>query len=81
MFLEGTGKKGVHGQDYYDQVLEPVIEPAFNGLSGYTGHKRESLYVLDHAPVHGTRGLLVEAKKKFGSRCTTDLHALPASTP
>ena len=77
VFLEGTGKKGVGGQDYYDQVLEPVVGPAFNGLLGYSGYEKGGLYVEDHAPVHGTRGLLVEAKQVLG----IPLHERPSCSP
>ena len=56
VFLEGTGKKGVQALDYYNQVLVPVVGPAFNGLLDYEGMEEGGLYVEDQVSVHGTKG-------------------------
>ena len=77
VFLEGTGKSGVQALDYYNQVLEPIVGPAFNGLLDYKGMEEGGLYVEDQAPVHGTRGLLVKAKKDMG----IPLHERPSCSP
>ena len=44
MFLEGTGPKGTTMEDYYEQVLEPVVCPAFLGSTGYDASNGGSLY-------------------------------------
>jgi transposase len=84
IFLEGTGKKGVRAQDYLEQVLEPVVAPAFAGLLGYQGAEAKSLeggqhaqYVEDHAPIHGCRHKLVEVKRVLG----IPAHPRPSSSP
>ena len=66
MVLEEIGKKGVRGQDYHDQVLEPIVDLAFNGLLSYSGYEEGGLYIEDHAPVHGTKRMLAEAKRVLG---------------
>jgi hypothetical protein len=35
IFLDGTGKSGVQASDYLEQVLEPVVAPAFQGYESY----------------------------------------------
>jgi hypothetical protein len=84
IFLQGTGRKGVQAIDYYEQVLEPVVSPAFQGLLGYTGYTANftegndwGLYVEDRSPVHGTKKKLVEAKQMLA----IPLHDRPASSP
>ena len=77
MFVVGTGKRGVRGQGYLDQVLKPFVGPAFNGQLSYSGYARGGLYVEDHAPVHGTKGLLVKAKEDLGIL----LHDRPSCSP
>ena len=77
IFLEGTGKKGVQALDYYDQVLVPVVGPAFNGLLDYKRVQEGGLYVEDQAPVHGTEGMLVGAKGALG----IPLHERPSCSP
>jgi hypothetical protein len=39
IFLDGTGKRGVQAPDYLEQVLRPVVAPAFQGLLGYEGYR------------------------------------------
>jgi hypothetical protein len=34
IFLDGTGKRGVQVSDYLDQVLGPMVAPAFRGFWG-----------------------------------------------
>ena len=58
IFLCGTGKKGVTAKDYQEQVLEPVVSPAFLGLYDYTASP-DSQYIEDQAPCHGTWRALV----------------------
>jgi hypothetical protein len=65
-------------------VLEPVVAPAFQGLLGYEGYRAKQeedeewgLYVEDHAPVHGTKKVLVEAKRVL----EIPLHERPSSSP
>jgi transposase len=74
VFLEGTGTKGVTAIDYYEQILEPIVAPAFHGLLGYTPN---GLCVEDCAPIHGTRKRLVEAKRILG----IPLHERPPNSP
>jgi hypothetical protein len=83
-FLDGTGKRGVQASDYLEQVLEPVVAPAFQGLLGYEGYRAKQeedekwgLYVEDHAPVHGTKKAQVEAKRAL----EIPLHERPSSSP
>jgi hypothetical protein len=76
VILEGTGARGVVTADYLEQVLEPVVAPAFYGLLGYDG-SGEAQYVEDQAPVHGTKRMLVEVKATLG----IPLHPRPASSP
>jgi hypothetical protein len=68
--LDGTGKRGVQASDYLEQVLEPVVAPAFQGFLGCEDYKEKQkedeewgLYAEDHAPVHGTEKVLVEVKR------------------
>jgi hypothetical protein len=63
-------------------VLEPVVSLAFQGFSGYEGYRAKQeedeewdLYVEDHAPVHGTKKALVEAKRVL----EIPLHKRPSS--
>jgi len=77
VFLEGTGKRGVCADDYLEQVLDPIVGPAFCGCFGYTGYREGGEFVEDQAGVHGTRGKFVEAKAVMGIR----LHQRPASSP
>jgi len=65
VFLCGTGKKGVTAKDYQEQVLEPVVSPAFLGLYDYMASP-DSQYIEDQAPIHGTRWALVEVKSDLG---------------
>jgi transposase len=65
-------------------VLEPVVVLAFQGLLWYKGYKAKQeededwgLYVEDHAPVHGTKKALLEAKRVLG----IPLHERPSSFP
>jgi hypothetical protein len=34
IFSDGTGKRGVRASDYLEQVLEPVVAPAFRACWG-----------------------------------------------
>jgi hypothetical protein len=77
VFLEGTGARGVQALDYYNQVLEPIVGPAFKGLLDYEGMQEGGLYVEDHAPVHGTKGMLIGAKEALG----IPLHERPSTSP
>jgi hypothetical protein len=59
--------------DYNEQVLEPVVAPAFEGLIGYKGYSAKleadedwGLFVEDHAPTHMTKKLSVEVKRVLG---------------
>jgi hypothetical protein len=77
--LDGTGKRGVQASDYLEQVLEPVVAPTFQGLLGYEDYRAKQeeygelgLYVGDHAPVHGTKKALVEARGSSKFRYTSD---------
>jgi hypothetical protein len=70
--------------DYYEQVLKPVVAPAFQGLLDYTGHTENfiegndwGLYVKDHSPVHRTKKKLVEANQMLAIL----LHARLTSSP
>jgi hypothetical protein len=74
----------VQALDYYEQVLEPIVTPAFQGLLSYKGYLAQSteggdwgLYVEDQASVHGTRKVLVEAKRLLA----IPLHSRPATSP
>ncbi|RPA71118.1 hypothetical protein BJ508DRAFT_218412 [Ascobolus immersus RN42] len=49
--------------DYRDQVLIPVVAPAFKGKKGYKGYKKGGKYVEDNAGVHGNKGVLIQCKK------------------
>jgi transposase len=84
IFLDGTGKRGVQVSDYLDQVLGPMVAPAFRGLLGHEGYRAKQeedeewgLYVEDHASVHGTKKALVEAKRVL----EIPLHERPSSSP
>ena len=77
VFLVGTGKRGVPGQNYLDQVLKPVIGPAFNRQLGYSSYEQGGLYVKDHAPIHGMKGLLVKVEEELG----IPLHDRPSCSP
>jgi transposase len=74
--------RGVQASDYLEQVLEQAAAPAFQGLLGYEGYRAKQedgeewvLYVEDHAPVHGTKKALVEAKRVL----EIPLHERPSS--
>jgi hypothetical protein len=74
-----TGKRVVQAYGYLEQVLEPVVAPDFQGLLGYECYKAKQevdgkwcLYVEDHAPAHGTKKVLVEAKGASKFRYTND---------
>lgn len=84
VFLVGTGKRGVVANDYFEQVLKPIVGPAFHGSWDYESHKARfeedeewGSYVEDHAPVHGTKKSLVEAKRAL----EIPLHDRPAASP
>ena len=68
IFLEGTGKRGITGKDYLEQVLKPYIAPMFKKRckNDFPGFKQGGLYLEDNAPVHGTTKLLVKEKQKLG---------------
>ena len=70
------GKKDAAAMDYQEQVLEPIVAPAFIGLYNYDASPRAE-YVEDQAPIHGTHRALVEAKAKMG----IPLHHRPAASP
>jgi hypothetical protein len=61
------GRYRDQASDYLEQVLEPVVAPAFQGYEGYRAKQEEDeewgLYVEDYAPVHGAKKALVEAKR------------------
>jgi hypothetical protein len=80
--LEGTGKRGVTARDYLEQVLEPIVSPAFHGLLGYPAEPITELgeYVEDAAPIHGKKsetGCLVVPKQVLG----IPVHLRPTSSP
>jgi hypothetical protein len=82
--LDGTGKRRVQASDYLEQVLEPVVVPAFQGLLRYGGYRAKQdedeewgSYVENHAPVHGTKKAQVEAKRVL----EIPLHEGPSSSP
>ena len=85
VFLRGTGENGVRALDYYEQVLEPIVAPAFQGLLDFTGYEKNNhegqedwgLYVEDRTPIHGTRQVLVKAKEVL----EIPLHDRPPSSP
>jgi hypothetical protein len=67
--LDGTGKRGAQAFDYLEQVFEPVVAPAFQGLLGYEGYRAKQeggegwrLYVEGNVQVHGAGKALVGAK-------------------
>ena len=76
IFLCDTGKKGVTAKDYQEQVLEPVVSPAFLGLYDYTASP-DSQYIADQAPCHETRRALVQVR----SDLPIPLHPRSASSP
>lgn len=76
VFLRGTGKKGVTAKDYQEQVLEPVVSPAFLGLYDYM-NSPDSQYIEDQASIHGTHRALVEVKSDLG----IPLHCQLAASP
>ncbi|KAH0610312.1 uncharacterized protein H6S33_011839 [Morchella sextelata] len=76
VFLDGTGGKGICAKDYMEQVLEPIVAPAFMGLLDYDA-STGGLYVEDRAPWHGTKKALVEVKKILD----IPLHSRPAQSP
>jgi hypothetical protein len=82
--LGGTEKRGVQTSDYLEQVLEPVVAPLFSVFSGHEGYRAKQeedeewgLYFEDHAPVHGTKKVLVEAKRVL----EIPLRGRPSSSP
>jgi hypothetical protein len=79
IFLEGTGRRGVCGRDYLEQVLKPYVAPMFkkNCKNSFPGFRNGGAFLEDNAPVHGTKKLLVDAKKKLGIYC----HVHPPSSP
>jgi hypothetical protein len=74
--LEGSGKKGVVGKDYLEQVLEPIVAPAFLDMLDYKASSG-SEYVEDGAPIHGQKELLVEVKAQL----EIPAHKRPVSSP
>jgi len=51
VFLEGSGKKkGATMEDYYEQVIEPVVSPTW-----FDGSWCGGLFVEDGAALHGTK--------------------------
>ena len=50
VFLKPTGKKGIACNDYLEQVLKPVVGPAFQGQKGYKKGDAGDLDVEDVAP-------------------------------
>ena len=66
VFLKPTGKKGITCNDYLEQVLKPVVGPAFQGQKGYKKGDAGGLYVEDGAPWHGVKKVLRESKKELG---------------
>lgn len=80
MFLEGHGKRGGSTkQDYVDQVLKPVVGPAFDGQLSWDFWDDDGLFQEDNASIHGTRnsGRLAWVKKELGIR----IFDWPASSP
>jgi transposase len=82
--LDGTGKRGVQASDYLGTGVRTGDHPAFQGLLGYEGYRAKQeedkewgLYVEDHAPVHGAKKALVEAKRVL----EIPLHERPSSSP
>lgn len=62
--------------DYLEQVLEPIVAPALQGLLGFEASPA-SEYVEDRAPWHGTRGGLNETNATL----EIPLHSRPAVSP
>jgi hypothetical protein len=80
VILRGTGRKGVTAKDYCEQVLEPVIGPAFSGLLSYDA-STSGQFVEDQAPIHGTRKALVEVKERLGIPLHLRLSCSPDLNP
>ena len=66
VFLKPTGKKGITCNDYLEQVLKPVVGPAFQGQKGYKKGDAGGLYVEDGETWHGVNKVLRESKKELG---------------
>ncbi|KAG0633452.1 hypothetical protein HOY80DRAFT_1005992 [Tuber brumale] len=64
VFMEGTRKRGITASDYLEQVLMPLIGPAFLGQKSYEVFP-ESQHVEDAAPWHGIKQVLIESKKEL----------------
>ena len=82
----GSRPVQLHLRDRVDAHLlchphQPIVSPAFQGLLDYSGHEEGGLYVEDYAPVHGTKRLLVEAKRVLGIPLHEDPHIPQTSTP
>ena len=74
---EVNTSSNIASKHYGEQVLTPIVGPAFHGQFGYSGYLDGGLYVEDQAPIHGTRIALVELKQQLG----IPLHKRPASSP
>ena len=77
VFFQRSRGKGICTRDYLNQVPKPVIAPAFSWKTDYHGVLQRGRYVEDHAPIHGTKGLLNVEKALLG----IPLHYRPASSP
>lgn len=76
VFLKSIGRKGVIAKNYMEQVLEPIVAPAFSDLFRFNESSR-GLYVENQAPVHGVKLVLVEVKNSL----SIPLHPWPPSSP
>jgi hypothetical protein len=89
IFLKGTGKRGVCGRDYLEQVLEPYLGPLFqneeselyNPEDYFPGLDAGGTYVEDNAGVHGTKKLLVKEKGKLKIICHNHPPSIPDVNP